>query len=85
MQDRGQWTEDYARWRRRNSIAPDAKVPSLLRLPLQLCDVQQGMFNRLQQWPLFTLAMAHQVLLFVEGQSEPYAGSCIAPDRALQA
>ncbi|DBB01698.1 hypothetical protein WJX77_004961 [Trebouxia sp. C0004] len=26
FQDRGQWTEDYARWRRRNSIAPDAKV-----------------------------------------------------------
>ncbi|KAL0034006.1 hypothetical protein WJX79_002466 [Trebouxia sp. C0005] len=26
FQDRSQWTEDYARWRRRNSIAPDAKV-----------------------------------------------------------
>lgn len=25
-QDRGQWTEEYARWRRRNSIAPEAKV-----------------------------------------------------------
>lgn len=50
MQDRGQWTEDYARWRRRNSIAPDAKVLSLFRLPTQLCAPQQGMCNRLQRF-----------------------------------
>lgn len=26
LQDRGQWTEEYVRWRRRNFVAPDAKV-----------------------------------------------------------
>ncbi len=71
MQDRGQWTEDYARWRRRNSIAPDAKVLSLFSSPNQLCTLQQGMCNKLQQLSMLTTAVASQVILVVKGQ--PYA------------
>lgn len=41
MQARGEWTEDYARWRRRNSIAPDAKVPFQPKTPFQLAFTQK--------------------------------------------
>ena len=40
MQARGEWTEDYARWRRRNSIAPDAKVHFQLKMPFQLAVIE---------------------------------------------